>query len=117
MGTPYEITVQDTGLQSLSVKANKIQYCVLVLDAYTQGHLGLTNSEMLNGSDDYEFSMPFDIPNSTGSGVNKTFSGDLSSVVYPGHVSSQIRFVTPQFVGYIPETVTELDYDALHQAI
>lgn len=112
-GTAFDITVQDSGLQSLSVKANKIQYCVLILDAYTQGHLGLTNSQMLNGNAEYDFNLSFNIPGSSGSGVNKSFSGNLSGATYPGHVSDQIRFVTPQFVGYIPESVTELDFEAL----
>ena len=115
-GTTFGITVQDPGLQSLNVKANKIQYCVLVLDAYTQGHLSLTNSQMLNGSAEYDFEQSFDIPGSTGSGVNKSFSSALGTPgvgTYPGHVSDQIRFVTPQFVGYIPETETDLNFEAL----
>jgi hypothetical protein len=104
----HTVTTTDEGDQSLSTLANKVQYCVLVLDIFTDTDQSATNSALINYSSSQQWlsssSNTFQIPGSTGSGVSSSYSATpTSSSNYSGHLSEQIRFVAPQFAGYIPE--------------
>ena len=104
------INTTDEGESSLSLLTNKLQYAVVVGDAFTQNQSFSINNHLSNNStNSYWGNVDYAISGANGSGVNSSFSGTPAGN-YSGNLSQQIRFVAPWFTGYIPESLFGGDF-------